>query len=250
MTETITRIENSPNPVFSVIIPAYNEEELLPVTLEILANMMPDVPYRGEVIVTDNNSTDKTAEIAEAFGSRVVFEPVNQISRARNAGAKEAKGRCLIFLDADTVPTLDIFTEALDNLLSGSCCGGGCPVKLDRPHTFLVRRFIALWDICMFRMKVAAGCFVYCLKEAFDDIGGFNEKIYASEEIWFSRALKKWGRKHDQRFLLITCERIVSSSRKLDHPIALIFTTIIGLIFPFMIFFKSLCHFWYVRKKK
>ncbi len=77
----------------SVVIPCYNEEEGI-------ARVIPSLPTSvDEVIVVDNNSTDKTAQIAEGFGARVVFEPINQISRARNSGARAADGRYLVFLD-------------------------------------------------------------------------------------------------------------------------------------------------------
>src|SRR5262245_58504290 len=89
----------------SVIIPAYNEEKLLPgclahVRAALAANAAAD--WASEVIVADNNSTDRTAELARAAGARVVFEPVNQISRARNAGARVASGDLFLFVDADS----------------------------------------------------------------------------------------------------------------------------------------------------
>src|SRR5947209_5963027 len=70
----------------SVILPAFNEEKLLPGCLASVAAALracsaPD--WSAEVIVCDNNSTDRTAEVARAGGAAVVFEPINQISRAR-----------------------------------------------------------------------------------------------------------------------------------------------------------------------
>ena len=85
---------------YSIVIPAYNEEELLPRTLHALAAAMATTDLLGEVVVTDNNSTDATAAVAAAHGARVVFEPINQISRARNCGAAAALGDFLIFVDA------------------------------------------------------------------------------------------------------------------------------------------------------
>jgi glycosyltransferase involved in cell wall biosynthesis len=81
---------------YSIIIPAYNEESYLADTLTVLQKAMMDIPLNGEIIVTDNNSTDRTAEIAKTAGAKVVFEPVNQISRARNTGARHAEGRYLV----------------------------------------------------------------------------------------------------------------------------------------------------------
>jgi len=66
----------------SVVIPAWNEEQLLPACLEsVFANLGDDgIGLDVELIVVDNNSTDRTAAVAEAGGARVVFEPVNQIA--------------------------------------------------------------------------------------------------------------------------------------------------------------------------
>ncbi|MEK6246435.1 MAG: glycosyltransferase family A protein, partial [Pseudomonadota bacterium] len=64
-----------------------------------------------ELIVCDNNSTDDTAGIARAAGARVVFEPHNQISRARNRGAAGAAGEWLVFVDADSSPSPGLFRD-------------------------------------------------------------------------------------------------------------------------------------------
>lgn len=88
---------------YSIIVPAYNEEDCLPGTLAYLGRAMAGVPdAAGEVVVVDNASTDRTAAIASRWGARVVFEPHRQIARARNAGAAAARGGRLIFVDADT----------------------------------------------------------------------------------------------------------------------------------------------------
>jgi glycosyltransferase involved in cell wall biosynthesis len=91
----------------SVIIPAFNEERLLGESLVQVNAAMAAFARRGwpaELIVCDNKSTDRTAEVARAAGASVIFEPVNQIGRARNRGAEAATGEWLIFIDADTHP--------------------------------------------------------------------------------------------------------------------------------------------------
>jgi glycosyltransferase involved in cell wall biosynthesis len=91
----------------SVVIPAFNEERLLGESLRQVRAAMTAFARRGwqaELIVCDNNSTDRTADVARAAGATVVFEPINQIGRARNRGAEAATGEWLIFIDADTHP--------------------------------------------------------------------------------------------------------------------------------------------------
>ena len=88
-----------------VIIPAFNEADYLPSTLEAIQRASEHLRGRAdvdvEVIVVDNNSTDETAAIAEAMGATVVGEPVQGIGRARNRGASVAEGDVLVFVDAD-----------------------------------------------------------------------------------------------------------------------------------------------------
>jgi len=81
--------------LISVVVPAFNEERLLAATLDSIKAAAQAFDGSGgwELIVCDNNSTDRTAGIAHAAGARVVFEPHNQISRARNRGAAAAAGR-------------------------------------------------------------------------------------------------------------------------------------------------------------
>src|SRR6266853_2097683 len=79
----------------SIIVPAFNEEKLLARTLGQLKEAMRVFDaqgWAGQLIVCDNNSTDRTSQIARDAGAEVVFEPVNQIARARNAGAATASG--------------------------------------------------------------------------------------------------------------------------------------------------------------
>jgi glycosyltransferase involved in cell wall biosynthesis len=237
-------------PRYSIIVPAYNEAEWLSDCLSSLSDAMLATPMIGEVVVVDNNSTDATAAVARESGARVVFEPVNQISRARNAGAKAARGDYLVFVDADTRLPAPVLVAALDNLQRGDCCGGGALVSFDRPITGFARHLLCFWHWLARRYGLAAGCFIYCLREAFQAIGGFNERVYASEEVWFSRRLVSWGKKQAKPFRLITSESVVTSARKLEHPWRTYITVIIALLFPPMVYSRRLCTMWYHRRPR
>ncbi len=234
---------------YSIIIPAYNESKWLPDTLKIIHQAMATIPLQGEVIVTDNNSTDNTAELAQQLGAKVVFEPINQISRARNAGARAAVGKYFIFVDADTHISPELLKTALDNLQSGHCCGGGAVVAFDHDVTPSQARALAVWTWISTRLKVGAGCFFYCTKKDFETTGGFSEAVYASEEIWFSRNIKRLKSNKKKPFCIITEHPAISSGRKFEwfgtwqQTLLLIMLT----FFPYAVFFKRFCSFWYKR---
>lgn len=237
---------------YSIIIPAYNEENWLADTLSGLETAMSQLHWTGELIVVDNNSTDSTADVAKRFAATLVFEKINQISRARNAGAAVASGRYLIFIDADTHISAELLSMALSRLDSGSCIGGGTTVEFDIPLNLASAAGLAVWNWISVSLGLAAGCFVFCRREAFEAVGGFSEKVYASEEIWLSRKLKKLGRIQKRSFCIIDTNPAISSGRKL-HWYSMgqqIFMMSVMIVFPFFVRFKSLCGFWYKRPDK
>src|SRR5882672_5288336 len=121
----------------SVVVPAFNEEALLARSLASIRAAMAafDAPgWSAELIVCDNNSTDRTAEVARAAGAQVVFEPINQISRARNSGAARAAGDWLVFVDADSHPDAALFADAAEQIAGGRCMAGGSTVVFEEAH--------------------------------------------------------------------------------------------------------------------
>ena len=81
-------------PDYSIVIPCFNEEALLPATLAAAhAAMQAVVSHRGEIVVTDNDSTDASADIARAAGAHVVFEEHRQISRKGKPPLADEIGR-------------------------------------------------------------------------------------------------------------------------------------------------------------
>src|SRR5260370_2109444 len=101
----------------SVVVPAFNEERLLPSSLSSIRAGMEGfdrLGWRSELIVCDNNSTGRTGQIALAGGAEVVFEPVNHIGPARNTGPARAAGDWSFFVDADSPPPAAPFPVAAD----------------------------------------------------------------------------------------------------------------------------------------
>jgi glycosyltransferase involved in cell wall biosynthesis len=195
---------------YSVVVPAYNESAWIGATLVSIQSAMAASPLKGEIIVTDNNSSDDTAEIARSHGARVVFEPVNQISRSRNTGAREAQGKYLVFVDADTIVLPALLRQALANLESGRCIGGGAVVRFERE---------------------------------------LGVSVHFVEEIWLSRKLRKIGRAQQKRFCIIRDHAAQSSGRKVAwyntwRQIGLLLMVVFT---PFFVRYKRFCGYWYDR---
>lgn len=98
--------------MISIIIPAYNEERYLAATLEAIRAALGAIA-ESEIIVADNESTDRTSEIAVRFGAKVVGEREHNIGRVRNTGAADASGELLIFIGQPSVSWVDTTKRSL-----------------------------------------------------------------------------------------------------------------------------------------
>jgi glycosyltransferase involved in cell wall biosynthesis len=237
---------------FSIVVPAYNEEISLPDTLKHLNRIVHQIPRNGEVIVTNNNSTDRTEEIAKENGAVVVFEGHRQIARSRNAGASISRAKYLFFVDADTVISKKLFKTSLNLLETGSVCGGGALARF-APGTSrdrLLELLVGFWDFLSRTFKWSCGAYVFCRRDAFDEIGGFDERFYASEEIHFSRSLKIWGKKHKKQFVILD-QYIETSPRKLQWfgIWRLLKMNLPVMLFPYLLRSRRFCSMWYTRPK-
>jgi glycosyltransferase involved in cell wall biosynthesis len=201
----------------SVVIPAFNEAKLIGQTLTSIRAAARAFEERGwdhEVIVCDNNSTDATGSMAAATGAQVVFEPVNQISRARNRGAAAATGDWLVFVDADSLPSAGLFGELAQAIEAGSCVGGGALVRMETSIRW-ARLSICCWNALSRMFRWAAGSFVFCEAKVFRQLGGFSEELFISEEIDFSRRLKRHARFLRKQVRILRGHPLVTSPRKL-----------------------------------
>ena len=200
----------------SIIIPAFNEERLIGRCLEAVStslahNHKPDLT--ADVIVVDNNSTDRTAHLATQAGARVVFEPVNQIGRARNAGAAAAAGDWLLFLDADSLLNPELLADILAMIEAGKTVGCGSTLAMDG-LPWWANGIFHFWRGMSILFGWAAGALIVCRHDAFRDVGGFPQDLYALEEIQLSKRLKAWGRQRRLGFVILSKHPLETSSRK------------------------------------
>lgn len=200
----------------SVVIPAFNEEKLLGATLTAIRAAAPAFTMRGwgfEIVVCDNNSTDRTSAIAQAGGARVVFEPFNQIGRARNTGAGAATGDWLIFVDADSQPSRELFEDVADAIRSGRTLAGGATIQLD--ESLLVPNLITqMWNLTSRLKKWVAGSFIFIETAAFRELGGFDATIFAAEELELSQRLKKLAASRGKVVTILHQHPLRTSARK------------------------------------
>jgi glycosyltransferase involved in cell wall biosynthesis len=207
--------------MISFIIPAYNEESLLGLTLGSVNRAARSLHEPFEILVVDDASTDRTAEVAREFGAQVVSVNHRQIAATRNAGARAASGDRFIFVDADTVVTDAVVRAAVAAMNSGAV-GGGCASRFDGRLPLYGRILIAVLLPIYMAFRLAAGCFLFCTREAFQATGGFDEGLFASEETTMSFRLHRQGR------FVILRESVTTSGRKMRTHSA---REVLGLLF-------------------
>ena len=118
--------------MISFVVPAYNEEKYLGPTLASIHEAARAVGELYEIVVANDDSSDATAQVAEAGGARVITIHKRQIAGTRNAGAAAAKGDWLVFVDADTQVNADVVRGTVEAFRGGAVAGGALGANVDR----------------------------------------------------------------------------------------------------------------------
>ena len=155
----------------SFIVPAFNEERELGATLKALVAAGNTLVDSYEIVVADDGSTDGTARIAQEHGALVITAQHRQIAATRNSGAGIAKGEIFIFVDADTTVNNDVVGAAVSAIRDGAI-GGGAAVTFDKPLTTYGKLITPLILKGYMLTGWAAGCFMFCTRQAFETIEG------------------------------------------------------------------------------
>jgi peptidoglycan/xylan/chitin deacetylase (PgdA/CDA1 family)/glycosyltransferase involved in cell wall biosynthesis len=184
----------------SVVVPAFNEELWIGRCLDSLAGQ--ETRYSYEVIVVDNNSTDRTAEVAAAYaGVRVVHEQRQGLVRARQAGQVAARGEIVAHTDADSVLPCDWVQRIGDAfasqpglvLASGAMCFPAAPLRARLIQTFL-NWIVLLWWLLTRRLAVVNGCNFAVRADALAAGGGFAVDMPDTGDSRILSILKPYGR--------------------------------------------------------
>lgn len=224
----------STEPSISLIIPAHNEAALLPRLLDTVDRARQQFeggPNAVEVIVADDASTDETADIALARGCRVAPLKRRLIAAARNAGAQAARAEILCFIDADSQVHPDTFNAIASALEKPETVAGATGVRLERWSIGIALTFAALIPLVLLT-GMDTGV-VFCRREDFMTIGGYDERRELAEDVAFLWALKRLGRRRGQRLVRLRPVKAIASTRKFDqHGDWHYFTKVIPLGIP------------------
>ncbi|MGO8764214.1 MAG: glycosyltransferase [Limisphaerales bacterium] len=227
--------------MISFIIPAHNEQACLGRTLQAIHESARAVSQPYEIVVADDASTDATVEVARQNNARVVSVNHRQIAATRNAGARAASGERLFFVDADTIINPRVVVQALRYMDNGAV-GGGAPARFESAAP-LYAQFLLLWFGWWMRLAgIAGGAFQFCKRDAFEAVGGFDERLFGAEDAKMSWALKREGR------FVVLWQSVVTSGRRIRGIRGLQYLgTLVGAAFSPKIFTRrsSVKKIWY-----
>ncbi len=207
-----------PAPRFSVVIPAFNEAGYLPACLQSLARQ--DFTDAVEVIVVDNNSTDRTAEIGRAHGATVLHQTRPGVCWARQAGTLAARGEIVISTDADTVFTPGWLTQIDRKLradpdcvaVAGPCQFQGAP-RWAAIYTWLVFHIVHLVATITGRVIYGSATNIAFRKSEWT---GYDTTATQGGDEWgLLRALRSRG-----RIAFDLSNPTLTSARRLQHGLA------------------------------
>lgn len=193
--------------MLSIIIPTLNEEEYLP---KVLDSIKKQAFSDYEIIVSDAGSTDKTVEIAQKYGCRVVEGGLP--ARGRNNGAKAAKGDVLFFLDADTELSDNFLEESLKEFnerqidIASFCLVPNPSTKIS---SLLMNTFYNKMIIATEKILPHSAVGILIKKPLFEKLNGYDENIKLAEDHDLGRRAQKEG-----KFGILRSAEILVSDRR------------------------------------
>ncbi len=172
----------------SFIITTKNEEKNLENCLQSIKNQ--DFSGQAEIILVDNNSQDKTKEIARKY-TDLVFDYGPERSSQRNFGVKKSNGEYFIFLDADMVLDEKVIFQCVNKARKYPHLAGLYIPEIVMGKSFLnkIRNFER-----SFYNATAIDGLRFIKKEKFLEVGGFDENLYAGEDWDLTKRIKRFGK--------------------------------------------------------
>lgn len=205
----------------SVVVPAFNEEALLPACLAALRGQ--DFSGTTEILVVDNASTDRTAEIARDFGATVLPEPARGYGHALARGFAAARGEFIACTDADSAVPRDWISRLVreyERQPDVVAIGGEIEFECPRWKSRLLTRYVIPIINRIDRGNPAGphlwGANLSVRRDAFHAIGGWNPKFSLQADSEISERLRRVG-----RVIVLESLRVRTSSRRWNHSLLL-----------------------------
>lgn len=205
-------------PAISLIIPCYNEAAFLPrllTSVDAARRAFTRGAAEVEVIVSDNASTDGTAQLAAAHGCRVVSSTVRRIGAVRNAGAAVARGEIIAFIDADSQVHVDTFNVLAAVMARPDAIGGATGGTMERWSAGIALTY-AMFVPLVWATRMDIGV-VFCRRADFDGIGGYDGSMQFAEDVKFLWELRRRGRQDGRRLVRARAAKVIASTRKFDQ---------------------------------
>lgn len=204
-------------PAISIVIPAYNESQVLPRlldTIDAARDRFAGGRDRIEVIVADNGSTDETADIARARGCVVAPVAKRMIAAARNGGAAVATAPILCFVDADMQIHPGTFTAIAGTMADSRFVGGATGCTMERWSAGIALTYSMILPL-VWLTKMDTGV-VFMRREDYLKTGGYPEGRHYAEDVAFLWKLIRLGRSRGQRMTRLRAFKSIASTRKFD----------------------------------
>ncbi len=167
--------------IASVIIPAFNEEKHIQNTLQALT-----LKTGLEIIVVDNGSTDRTAEIANQQGVKVIDFPSGTIAAVRNRGVEASTCDALVFIDADirVAPGWhEKLVEVVQRLRESPLMVTGSRVQSTEKNNYLLKYWFS--QLTAYNAPYINSGHLITSRQLFDRIQGFSEQLETAEDYDF-----------------------------------------------------------------
>ena len=205
-----------------------------------------------QVIVANNASTDRTAELARERGCDVVPVAKRSIAAARNAGFAAARGEIVGFVDADMQIHPGTFDAIETALASDRIVGGATGCTLDRWSLGLAVTY-ALFIPMVWLTRFDTGV-VFCRRRDFEATGGYDESLRVAEDVALLFALRRVGRKQGKRLTRLRHVKAVASTRKFDeygdwHYLTTIPRLAVGLVVRRPALLEEIERYWYEPRR-
>ena len=215
----------------SVVISAYNEEKSLPKCLDAITNQT-FLKADYEIVVVDNNSKDKTVEIAKSYGARVIKEEKQGNTYAVSAGFNNAEGQIIASTDSDTIVShnwLEVIYKAFEDKQVVGATGNAYIHSKNTVFDLFSEKFYEYFIKFNFLIgKVHFSGFNFAVrKSAFDQIGGIDEKFIMSPDVDLGLRMNKIG-----KVVFLNDMNVTTSFRRWkDNPLDAFITYTKGYIY-------------------